>query len=208
MEIHTQLIAKAPEKDKPGLILRIAELEKRLGNYSAAAAHYRNVFLNYPASVEGLKAGDDLAWMVFHSKIPKPAYSESEQLGRAGRLYARGRFDLAADAYEALLKTKPSDKGLMLKLARSRYKDRQNQKAIALLKEVLKGDVNEHDKLEALYLQSLVYWRLDRDKEFELCCKEIIEKGHPDISAKRCSTWQLTAWKGKGFPKLRHTSSA
>jgi soluble lytic murein transglycosylase len=191
VEMHSQLIAKAAEKDKPGLILRLADLEKRLGNYSSAASHYTTVFLNYPATVEGLKAGEDLAWMVFHSKIPRPVYSESEQLARAGRLYGRGRFDLAANAYQELLKAKPTDKGLMLKLARSRFKERQNQKAIALLKDVIKGDVSENDKLEALHLLSLVYWRLDRDKDFESSCKEIVEKGTPRY--KRKALYNLAA---------------
>lgn len=199
VEMLSQLIARASEKDKPGLILRLADLEKRLGNYSSAASHYRTVFLNYPASVEGLKAGDDLAWMVFHNKVPKPEYSESDQLARAGRLYGRGRFDLAADAYQSLLKTKPSDKGLMLKLARSRFKDRQNQKAIVLLKDVLKGDVTEQDKMEALYLLSLVYWRLDRDKEFELCCKELVEKGTPRHKRKALFNLAAHSMERKNF---------
>ncbi|HMK35444.1 MAG TPA: tetratricopeptide repeat protein, partial [Desulfomonilaceae bacterium] len=180
----SHMIAKAPDKDKPGLTLRLAELEKRLGNYPSAASHYRSLFLNYPASVEGLKAGDDLAWMVFHSKVAKPEFSESEQLARGGRLFAKGRFDLAAETYQALLKTKPGDKQLTLKLARCKFKDRQNNKAIAILKEMLKGEVSETDKMEALHLLSLVYWRIDRDKDFELCCNVLTEKAPPKLKRK------------------------
>jgi TolA-binding protein len=62
------LIAKASDKDKPALTLKLAELERRLGNHSEAATQYRTLFLNYPASVEGLKAADDLASMVFHRR--------------------------------------------------------------------------------------------------------------------------------------------
>ncbi len=129
------MIEKASEKDKPALLSQLGDLEKRLGNYSDAASRYRALSLNYPASVEGLKAADEISWMVFHGKIPKIEFSESEQMSRAARLFAKGRFDLAADTYSALLKTKPGDKALMLKLAQSRYKDRQNQKAISILKE-------------------------------------------------------------------------
>ncbi|MGO9566397.1 MAG: transglycosylase SLT domain-containing protein [Desulfomonilaceae bacterium] len=171
------LLAKASDRDKPDLTLKLAELDRRLGNHSEAAAQYRTLYLNYPASVEGLKAADDLASMVFHQKIPPSTFSQSEQLTRADRLFSKGRFDLAANAYEALLKTKPSDKGLMLKLAQCRFKDRQNQKAITILKDVLKGEVSEHDRMEALYFLSVVYWRLDQGKDFEFCCNRILEKG-------------------------------
>jgi soluble lytic murein transglycosylase len=180
----SRLLEKASDKDKPILTLRIADLEKRLGNYTTAATKYRALFLSHPAAVEGLKASDELAWLVFHNKIPKPEFSESEQLARAGRLYARGRFDLAADAYQTLLKAKPGDKGLTLKLARCRFKERQNQKAIDLLKDVLKGDVTEHDKMEALYLLSLAYWRIDRDKDFQLCCDTLVQKGPQRLKRK------------------------
>jgi peptidoglycan lytic transglycosylase len=175
----SQMISNASEKEKPALIFRLAKLEKRLGDHCSAASHYRILYLNYPASIEGLKAGEALAWMVFNCKIPKPEYSESDQLARAGRLYACGRFDLAAAAYQTLLKSKPSDKELMLKLARCKFKGRQNRKAITLMMRVLKGDVTQHQRLEALHLLSLIYWRLDRDKEFEECSREIIDKGTP-----------------------------
>jgi soluble lytic murein transglycosylase len=178
------LIAKASDKDKPAYTLKLAELERRLGNHSEAATQYRTLFLNYPASVEGLKAADDLASMVFHHKIPPLTFSEREQLARADRLFSKGRFDLAANSYEALLKTKPSDKGLMLKLAQCRYKGRQNQKAITILKDVLKGEVSEHDRMEALYLLSVVNWRLDRGKDFEFCCNRILEKGSLKLKRK------------------------
>jgi len=182
--VLTSMLKKASEKDNIRLTLRLAALERHIGNYSKASAHYRDLFLNYPASVEGLQAADDLAWMVVHEKIAKPTFSENEQLSRAERLFAKGRFDLAASAYEALLKSRPSDKGLMLKLARCRYKDRRNQKAINILKDILKGDVPDNLRMDAYYLLSLVYWRLDNYKEFELCNTKILEKGSSSLKKK------------------------
>lgn len=175
--ILTNMLEKADTKDKPPLILELAALERRLENYGKASAHYKDLFLNYPASVEGLQAADDLASLVVQGKVVKPSFSESEQLLRAEKLFARGRFDLSASSYEALLKAKPSDKNLMLKIARSRYKDRKNQSAITVIKEILKDDVSEDVRMEALYLLSLVHWRLDNAKEFESTNNKIMEIG-------------------------------
>ena len=174
--ILTSLAQTATDKNKASLLLRLARLEKRLGNYSSSAEQCRKLYLEYPASVEGLKAAEELAWMVFHRKVAAPTYSEKEQRGRAERLYARGRFDLAANVYLALLKSHPSDKGLMLKLAWCRYRDRRNQDAIRLLKNVLQGQGSESLRPEALYVLSLVYWRLDRDRDFETVSEQILKQ--------------------------------
>jgi peptidoglycan lytic transglycosylase len=192
------LLAKASDRDKPVLTLKLAKLERRLGQHSQALTQYRTLFLNYPASVQGLKAADDLASMVFTHRIPPLTFSESEQLGRADRLFGKGRFDLAAHGYVALLKRKPGDTGLMLKLAQCRFKDRQNQKAIAILKDVLKGQVSEHQRMEALYLLSVIYWRLDRGKDFEFCCNRVLEKG--SLKLKRKALYNIAAYN---FEKRR-----
>lgn len=191
MPLLEKMSAKASEKAKPALMLRLATLEHSLGNYSAAANHYRTLFLNYPASVEGLKAGDSLDSMAYLGKIPKPSYSENDQLSRAARLYNKGRFDLAADAYQALLKTKPGDKALMLKLARCRYKDRQNEKAIALLKEILSARIPDNERNEATHIMSLVNWRLGREKDFELYANKLVEKA--PLKLKRKALFSLGA---------------
>lgn len=198
------MMEKAPERNKPALLLQLSDLEKSIGNYSDAASHYRILFLNYPGSVEGLNAADDLAWMVFHGKITKPEYSEAEQLNRAARLFAKGRFDLAADIYTALLTAKPRDTSLKLKLAQCRYKDRQNQKAIGLLKELLEGTLPEKQRTEALHTMSLVYWRLDKEKDFEFCCNKILSSG--SAAAKKKALFNLGAYsfeKGK-FPAAQN----
>ncbi|MBI5571007.1 MAG: transglycosylase SLT domain-containing protein [Desulfomonile tiedjei] len=177
-------LASASENDKPSLILRLAELERRLGNYPAAAAQYRTLFLKYPASVEGLKAAEGISWMVFHGKVPRIQFSEQEQLARAGGLFAKGRFDLAAEVYQELLKTKPSDRVVMLKLGHCLFKGRRDQQAINTLKDVLRGEISDKDRMEAVRLLSLVFWRLDRSQEFEVCCNTIIEKGSPVMKRK------------------------
>ena len=192
------MISRASDTKKPGFLLLLAQLDKRLGDHAKAAIPYRTLFLNYPASVEGLKAAEDLAWMVFHGKIPRQEFSENEQLARAEKLFNKGRFDLAADAYQALLKIKPADPGLLLKLARCRFKDRQNQKAIDLLKELLKGQAADKQRMEAQYILSLVYWRLDREKDFEFCSAKVLEKGSDKL--KRKALFNLGAYnleKGK-----------
>ncbi len=183
------MLQKASEKDKPALILRLAELDRRLSHYTDAATGYRKLFVKYPASVEGLQAAERIAWMVFHGKIARMMFSEPEELERANALSAKGRFDLAGAAYHELLKLKPDDKGLKLKMARCLYKDRKDQQAIAMLKEVLKGQVSDKDRMEALHLLSLVYWRLDRDKDFEFCSKALIEKA--PIAMKRKALFNL-----------------
>ncbi|MBI4962686.1 MAG: transglycosylase SLT domain-containing protein [Desulfomonile tiedjei] len=198
VEMLQSMISMASDKKKPALVLRIAQLQRRIGDHSKATAHYRTLFLNYPASVEGLKAADDLSWMVFHGKIQRLEFSETEQISRAEKLFTKGRFDLAADAYQAVLKIKPADTGLLLKLAQCRYKDRQNQKAIDLLKEVLKANPPDKQRMEALHILSLLYWRLDREKDFEFCSAKIMEKGSD--KQKRKTLFNLGAYymeKGK-----------
>ncbi|MBI5251342.1 MAG: tetratricopeptide repeat protein [Desulfomonile tiedjei] len=197
-----KMSARATEKNKTALMLRQADLQRNLGNYSAAANHYRTLFLNYPASVEGLKAGDALDLMAYQGKIPRPSYSENDQLARADRLFKKGRFDLAADVYQALLKTKPGNKSMMLKLARCRYKDRQNEKAISLLKEILNGKLSDQDRNEAMHMLSLVYWRLDRDKDFESCSNQLIEKA--PLKLKRRAVANLAAYN---FEKKRYAQA-
>ena len=188
-DLLVSIIGKASEKDKPALLLQLGNLEKRLGNYADAASHYRALSLNYPATVEGLKAADEISWMVAHGKIPKIEFSEAEQLSRAARLFAKGRFDLAADTYSALLKSKPGDKALMLKLAQCRYKDRQNQKAINILRELLGGALSDKQRTEAYHTLSLIYWRLDKEKDFEFCCNKILSSG--SAAAKKKALFNL-----------------
>ena len=196
------MVGRASEKEKPALILRLAELNRRLSDYTEAARHYRNLFVKYPATVEGLQAAKAIAWMVFHGKIPRMMFSDAEELERANKLSTKGRFDLAADAYSALLKLKPEDKGLKLKLGRCLYKGRKNRQAINTLKEVLKGKVSDKESLEALHLLTLVYWRLERDEDFELCSNALIKKA--PISTKRKAMFNLAAYH---FEKHRYDTA-
>jgi len=195
------LIQKAQDKEKPSLIFRLAELERRLGRHAEAAESYRKLVLEYPASVEGLKAGEALAWMVVHGKATRPEYTEAQQLQRADRLFAAGRFDLAGEAYRSLLKTRPEDNGLLIKLARCHYKDRQNIAALNLLHEVLKKDLAAQQKAEALYLLSLLSWRLNREKEFESVCEQILKD--PASKYKTRVLYNLASYhlEKKRFPK-------
>jgi soluble lytic murein transglycosylase len=140
--------------------------------------------------------------MAYKGTIPRPKYTESELLERADRLFKKGRFDLAADVYQALLKTKPGDKSLMLKLARCRYKGRQNEKAIAQLKELLNSKISDQDRSDALYMLSLVYWRLDRDKDFESCSNQLLEKA--PLKVKRKVLLNLAA---HSFEKKRYAQA-
>lgn len=196
------MLEKAPEKDKPAFILRLADLNRRLSHDNDAATQYRKLFVKYPATVEGLQAADAIAWMVFHNKIPRMMFSEPEQMERANALAAKGRFELATEAYEALLKVKPEDKGFKLKLARCLYKDRKNQQAINMLREVLKGQVADKDRMEALRLLTLVYWRMEREKDFELCSNALIEKA--PIAMKRKALFNLASYH---FEKHRHDAA-
>jgi soluble lytic murein transglycosylase len=178
------MIQAARDTEKPELILAAANLKKRLNEYGDAAANYRKLYLDYPASVPGLKAADELARLAFLGKIPPPVFSEAEQLARAQLLFNNGRFDLASQTYKELLKKNPEDKAIALKMARSLYKDRRNRESINLLKELLQGKLSEKDRMEALYVLSLAYWRIDREKEFETVCREIIDKGPPRLRRK------------------------
>lgn len=178
------LIGRASKDEKPSLILRLAELEKKLGNHQEAAMEYRRLFLEYPASVEGLKAAEEISRMAFVGKIPPPEFTEREQFERAERLFANGRFHLAAAAYRALLKNKPGDAELSIKLGRCLYKDRKSQEAAGLLNQVLKEKVQDKERMDALHLLSLIYWRLDRDREFQSTCNEMIECGPAELKRK------------------------
>ncbi|MEJ2716085.1 MAG: transglycosylase SLT domain-containing protein [Deltaproteobacteria bacterium] len=200
----TSMLATARNGERPALILRAARLERRLGNFKAASVQYQKLFLHYPASIEGLKAANELARMVFVGKAPPPDFSDEEHLARAERLCRKGRFDLAAYTYKALLKKNPSDRKLALKLARCHYKDRQNRKAIRLLKTLLKGKLQTQDRAEALYLLSLLYWRKDREREFEAACSKIIQSGTPKLKRKALFNLAASHLEKKRLSKAEH----
>jgi soluble lytic murein transglycosylase len=184
LELLPDLLRRADAKEKPALIIKAARLERELKHYPDAVKHYRTLYLEHSATPEGLKAADEIAWLVMHGTITKPEYSDADQRARAGRLFKHGRFDLAAQAYDALLKKNPSDKKLALKLAESLYKDRKNDKALAVLRKLVKEGLTGNDRLEALYLLSLLYWRLDREADFQNCCKILLETGTPKYKKK------------------------
>lgn len=173
------MLRKAPAKDVPSLLLLLAGLERKLGNYREAEEHYRKLFLKYPATVEGLAASEDLAWMVVHGKIPRPIFSEKEQRARGRRLFRRGRFDLAADSYTYLLKSNPGNIGLLLRLAECRYKERKNREAIRILKGILQKKISQKERTEALYLLSKLYWRLDKNDDFISTCEKLLKLARP-----------------------------
>ncbi len=186
-----KMISTRSDKLKVSLTLKLADLQRSSGDYKSAAKHYQWLYLQHPASLEGLRAADCLHKMVLEGKIAKLTFSEADQLSRAARLYNKGRFDLAADVYQSLLKTKPEDTAMLLKLARCRYKGRQNEKAIALLNELMKKKISDEDRMEVLYLLSLLHWRLDKDKEFQTYSKNLVDKGN--IRLKRKALFNLGA---------------
>lgn len=180
----TSMIDKAPDKDLPNVLYLLAKLQRQLGNYSDAVVHYRTLFLQYPASVEGLHASDELAWMVVHGKIPRPTFTEKEQLTRARKLFASGRFDLAADSYTYLLKKNPGSTSLLLRLGECRYRGRENQEALRILNGVLQGKPAGKEQTEALYHLTRLYWRLDNSRQFEQCSQKLLEAGDPAMKEK------------------------
>ncbi|MFH0823161.1 MAG: tetratricopeptide repeat protein, partial [Pseudomonadota bacterium] len=192
-------MAEADGKRLPGLTLRLARLEKDLGNYEEAAKHYKKLFLVHPASVEGLAAADDLAWMVFHGKLPQPKFTDAEQISRAELLYRKGRFDLAAHMYKTLLAKEPSSVRFALALARCRYKGRHNEEAVEMLQRLVRKGLGEKDRAEALQLLSLLYWRMDRSKEFESSCKQLLEKGPPEFKKKALFSLALHDFEARRF---------
>ena len=70
-DVLASMTARANADEKPGLILRRARLERRLKHYDKAAELYGHLFIRYPATVAGLAAADELAWMVFHGKAKR-----------------------------------------------------------------------------------------------------------------------------------------
>ena len=178
------MIRRANGKDVPKYLFLLAKLQRQKGNYSDAVVNYRKLFLKYPASVEGLKSSEDLAWMVVHGKIPRPVFSEKEHRSRARRLFLKGRFNMAADSYTYLLKKNPGDDGLLIRLAECRYKARKNHEAIRILKGVLKKKPTEKNRTEALYLLSRLYWRLDKNKDFVECCNGLLKTAKPRMREK------------------------
>ncbi len=174
----TELIRDGDSKSKPRLIFSLAELEARLGRYDEAVRHYKTLYVHFPASIEGLQSAEALHSLAARGRIQSPVYTLREKAERARLLSQAGRFDLAGEMYQGMLKETPSDQSLRLKLATCHYKDRKNQSAINLLKDILKANPPASLRLETLYLLSRLYWRLERDKDFELCCKALIESGN------------------------------
>jgi soluble lytic murein transglycosylase len=90
------------------------------------------------------------------------------------------------------LKSQPDDKTFLMKLAKAKFKDRQNLKALSILQSIKKGSLSDNDKIDILQVESLIYWRLDRDKDFETACNKIIEKG--STRAKRKALFNLAGY--------------
>lgn len=173
-----ELIRGSDVKSKPGLIFSLAQLQIRLGHVSEALEHYRTLYIHFPAAVEGLRAAEAIGSLTREGRIKGQTYTQVELTERARLLYQAGRFDSAGEIYEAMLKEQPSRGPLRIKLATCRYKERKNEQAIHLLKDILKGDQPLSIRLEALYLLSRLYWRLDRDKDFQLSCQELVKSGN------------------------------
>ncbi|MFH0960183.1 MAG: tetratricopeptide repeat protein, partial [Pseudomonadota bacterium] len=170
-------LPKASESRKQTLLLQLGDIESSQGSFEKGFTYYKKLYISYPAGPEGLKARDKIARMAFNRKIKKPEFTEEELLNRASRLSSAGRYDMAAEIYHSLMKQKPQDSSLKVKFARCLYKDRQNEPAIKAIKEFLSGQHPQDLRLEAQYILSLVYWRIDKDAEFESCCSKILEGG-------------------------------
>jgi soluble lytic murein transglycosylase len=195
------MLGRARNEAKPAILQRLARLNRAGGNNEKAAQHYKKLFLQYPASVEGLSAADELARMVFLGKLAAPDFSDSEHRARAGKLFEKGRFDLAAHTYRVLLKKRPDDAHLELKLAHCLFKDRQNREAQKLLAKLLAGKLAPDDRMEALRILSLLYWRIDRDKEFEETCRTIIETGAQKYKRKALFNMAVHSMEMRRFDK-------
>lgn len=203
--ILTSMIQGANGKNRSPLIMLLAQLEAKLGNHGKAAAHFRRLSVDFPASMEGLQASEQLALLTQAAKIPKVVYSEREEMARARLLYEGGRFDLAGDVYERLLKAKPADNGLKIKLATCRYKQRKNLTAVSILNDLLKANPPESVRIEAYYLLTRLYWRLEKDKDFEAYSRKILECGNDRF--KRMALFHLGAYhleKGQYDQAIRH----
>ena len=177
-------IPNASESRKQTILLRLGDIETRSGNFNKALVFYRRLYLNYPAGAAGLQARECISQLVSNGKIRKPDFTEPELLSRAARLSTSGRHDIASDIYRNLLNKKPTDYLLALKYARSLYKDRKNNEAIKALSELLTKPISPETRLEAIYIMSLVYWRIDKDPEFESCCAKLLEKGAPNFKTR------------------------
>ncbi len=175
---------KASEREKPSLLLKLADFQNSVHTVDEAVAGYRKLYLEYPASIQGLRATERLAEMVTRGKVVKIDYTEAEQNARADRLFAKGRFDLAGEIYASLLQSRLKDAALKVKLGRCRFKARQNQESLRVLKEVLAENPSVNDRSEALYIMSLVYWRLDKEKEFLDTSAQLIAKAPTKLKRK------------------------
>jgi soluble lytic murein transglycosylase len=170
-------LPNASESRKQTLLLQLGDIESSRGSFEKALTYYRKLYINYPAGPEGLNARERISRLAFNRKIKKPEFTEDELLNRSSRLSSAGRYDMASEIYLSLSKQKPQDSSLKVRYARCLYKDRQNELAIKVIKELLPGPLSDDSKLEALYILSLVYWRIDKDAEFESCNSKILEMG-------------------------------
>ncbi len=176
--IQSQL-NKADDYEKPVLTHKLANLELKSGNYDVAVRQLRKLVIDYPASVDGLRAWEQLSELTAQHKITGLKLTDTEEQTRGDKLFRAGKFDLAAESYKRLNAIKPDDKNIKFKLARSLYKNRDNQEAIKVLTKFLDSKVSAEEETEANYLLSLIYWRLDKEREFELSCKKTLDKGAP-----------------------------
>ncbi len=173
-----ELIREADTKSKPRFILSLGQILRRLGHTSDALEQYKKLYIHFPASIEGLRAAEVLDYYVIKGLIKMQPLSQPQLTERAKRLYQAGRFDLAGEVYDRLLKEQPSNMSLIIKRATCLYKDRKNEQAILLLRDLVKTNPPLSIRLEAQYLLSRLYWRLDRDNDFESSCKELINSGN------------------------------
>lgn len=172
-------LEKASDYERPGFILKLANLEIHSGNHPAAEKRLRKLIVDYPATFEGLRASEQMSQLAITNSAYRSGLTESEEQTRANKLFLAGKFDLAAESYEKLLRKKPDDNATKFKLARSLYKGRNNQQAIDLLRKYLGSKLTAEEQTEAYYLLSLIFWRLDRDSDFEASCQKVLEKASP-----------------------------
>ncbi len=140
--------------------------EKR-GDTSGAAAIFRSIWLNSPASPLAAKAEEEIKRLPSTAVTPA-SYSAQELFKRGSSLYDQGRYESALATFRSIdpkQEKKDFSDRLSLKIGRTLLKLRRYQDAEQSLKALASSDARKEIRSEASYLMARAIEKSGRDED-------------------------------------------
>ena len=154
--------------------------------------------------MEGLKAADEIAWMVFHGKIPKIEFSEGDQMSHAARLLPKDVLILPRIFILVCSRLNPGIKRLCSSWLSAATKTDESKGHRHPQGTARRRPAGKATNRGASFAEPY-YWRLDKEKDFEFCCNKILSSG--SAAAKKKALFNLGAYnfERNKFPRPKIT---